>query len=184
MNVILLGMKHCGKSTLGEALAERWNCCFYDVDDLIEVAHECRTGVHTSVRDIFRELGDDGFEKLEALVVIELQKIVERSPGVPAVIAYGGRTALNPRTRHMSGHLGLRVYLKVDPRELFRRVQAGGLPPFLDPADPEGSFLTLFEQRRQSYETLADITVDLDGLGPDEALEKLENAIKEHADGR
>ena len=36
MNVILIGMKHCGKSTIGRMLAERWGCPFFDVDPMIE----------------------------------------------------------------------------------------------------------------------------------------------------
>lgn len=183
MNVILIGMKHCGKSTVGEALAQKWACPFYDVDDLIEVAYETRTGRYCRVREIFREQGEDFFTKLEAEVVIELQKLLEE-PGARGVIAFGGRTAINPRTRHMSKHLGLRVYLEVDPHELFRRVSAGGLPPFLDPQNPQKSFLDLYEQRRPQYESLADVTVNLDGLDPAQAAAAVLAAIEEHENAR
>ena len=33
--IILMGIKHCGKSTQGRILSEKLNYNFYDVDDVI-----------------------------------------------------------------------------------------------------------------------------------------------------
>ena len=65
MKVVLIGMKHCGKSTLGKALAERWGCPSDDVDRLIEERHACETGVRQSVRAIFSTRGEPYFAELE-----------------------------------------------------------------------------------------------------------------------
>ena len=50
MNIVLIGMKHCGKSTLGEALARRWACPFHDVDAMIEATYACEAGRRSSIR--------------------------------------------------------------------------------------------------------------------------------------
>ena len=44
MNIVLIGMKYCGKSTLGAALARWWACPFYDVDRMIEQTYACDAG--------------------------------------------------------------------------------------------------------------------------------------------
>ena len=36
MNIVLIGMKHCGKSVLGSKLAEHWGYPFYDIDAMID----------------------------------------------------------------------------------------------------------------------------------------------------
>ena len=69
MNVLLIGMKHCGKTTVGRALAERTNRRFADVDDLIRQTHERETGEDLTVREIFRRNGEAFFEEIEARAV-------------------------------------------------------------------------------------------------------------------
>ena len=52
-SIILLGIKHCGKSTQGKLLAKYFNCPFFDTDDEIEVL----TG--KSPRQIYTEQGKE-----------------------------------------------------------------------------------------------------------------------------
>lgn len=183
MNVFLMGMKHCGKSTLGEALAARWGCVFYDTDAMVEARHERQSGVRQSVRELYRALGEGYFENLEGEVVGELHEALG-GPGMTAVVALGGRTATNPRAQTVLPTLGLVVYLRVSVAELYARVLRSGLPPFLDPADPRGSFEATYRRREPAYERLAHMTVDLNNLDVDQALDALGRAIKEHSDGR
>lgn len=173
MNVVLIGMKHCGKTTVGEALARRWSVPFVDTDDLLADLHAQRTGQRKSVREIFADHGPEHFASLEADVVASL-------PGKLAdggVVALGGRTATQPGLAEPIGELGTVAYLRVDPETLFERVAAGGIPPFLDPADPKGSFLRLAEKRAVAYRALADVTVDLDGLDIPAAINAVAAAI-------
>ncbi len=57
MKVVLFGMKHCGKSTLGRELARRWDCPFFDTDLLIEKRYSEETGKTASVRQIMLDFG-------------------------------------------------------------------------------------------------------------------------------
>ena len=182
-NIVLFGMKHCGKSTIGAKLAERLGYTLFDLDDLMEVAYETRYGEYLSTREIFRQRGEEYFGNLEAEVAVELLNLLSTEPD-PAVVAVGGRAVLNERARHVISHMGPRVYLKVNPDTLFERVEAGGLPPFLDKDDPKGSFLALFEQRRPNYESFADVTVCLDDLSPEQSVDEILNALKEYGHAR
>lgn len=179
MNVVLMGMKHCGKSTVGEALASRWGCRYDDVDTLMEAAYARRGGPRRTIREIFQAAGDEGFQRLETFTVRELAADLARS-GERRVIALGGRTPTNPEIEADLRRLGLKVYLEVEPDELFRRVALGGMPPFLDEADPKADFLALCARRVPNYERLADLKVNLDGLPPDEAVGRVAECIEEY----
>lgn len=180
MNVVLIGMKHCGKSTIGAALALRWGCPFYDVDPMIEAHYACDTGMGLSVREIFKQHGESYFHRIEGHVVCELYLKLDR-PESRAVVALGGRTALNATVCTLLHAIGPVVYLQVDPDVVFKRIQQSGIPPFLDADDPAGDFKTLLRRRHPRYEELADLMVDLDGLGPDAAADELETRISEYA---
>ena len=176
-------MKHCGKSTLGAALAERLGCAFHDVDRMIESTHACASGRALSVREMFREHGEDHFRRLEGQVVCDLYLRMNRPDGA-GVVALGGRTATNSSITELLGGIGLLVFLDPDPDELWARVERGGLPPFVEGDDPAGAFEALCAERRPQYERLADLVVRLDRLGVDEALAKLVRSIEEHTHAR
>ena len=57
--VVLAGIKHCGKSTLGRMLARRWNVPLVDTDLELEAEFARRTGRAAGSREIFRELGEE-----------------------------------------------------------------------------------------------------------------------------
>lgn len=172
MNVVLIGMKHCGKSTVGRGLAGRWAKHFIDTDQLIEQVFEDEIGMHFTVREIFANHGEAFFADLERRVVKDIASQMRTAEG-NMVVALGGPTVLRRDLQPLIREMGTLVYLLVEPDELLRRVLAGGVPPFLDPADPEGSFRDLCRQRTPVYEDMADMTVDLNGLTPDQALRKV-----------
>jgi shikimate kinase len=172
MKVVLIGMKHCGKSTLGTALADRWGCPFHDIDRLIEERQACESGQWLAVREIFNTLGEVRFTELEAQAVSELYLRLHESPAA-AVVAVGGRTALNERVADLLGGIGTVVYLEVSPEEMFQRVLRGGLPSFINQEDPWMSFLKLYQERIPHYRRRAELTVNLDGLSVEQGLEKL-----------
>lgn len=176
MVIMLIGMKHCGKSTLGAALASRWGWAFYDVDRLLEQRHACQAGEQLTVREIFAQRGEARFVELETQVVRELCMRFQQLPQ-NAVVAVGGRTALNPRLQELLTALGTIVYLELSPEEMYARVQRTGIPAFVDQADPAKHFRQLYEQRAPCYQRLAHLTVNLDGLDPHAALEKLSAAL-------
>ena len=182
MNVVLIGMKHCGKSTVGGALAARRACPFRDLDDWIEAAYERETGRHRTVREIYKSRGETEFVRLETVAMRDLARSMSASQS-DHVVALGGRTPLNPDVQDVLSGLGLKVYLRLSTDTLFARVQRSGIPPFLDPADPAGSFAALCDERGPHYERLADIVLDVEALDVDEVVDLLNHRIEEHVHG-
>lgn len=183
MNVVLIGMKHCGKSTIGRALAEREGCAFYDVDPMIEAMHACDRGERLSVRDIFSTYGEEYFHRIEGHVVCELYLKLDR-PDSRSVVALGGRTALNTTVLELLRAIGTTVYLRLKPETIYARIERAGLPPFLQGTDPAGKFLKLYHEREPQYCRLADVVIHLDDLDVAACVDRVITCIKEHLDGR
>jgi shikimate kinase len=179
MNVVLIGMKHCGKSTVGKALAERWRCVFFDVDPMIETHHACEMGEKLTVRELFEQHGETHFHRVEGHVVCELYLKLDR-PGSKAVLSLGGRTALNKTVCELLRAIGPIVYLQVAPDVIYQRIEQSGIPPFLDPDNPAEDFRALYRQRHPRYEALADLTLDINELDPDAAVELLDKSVRDH----
>ena len=82
-NIVLVGMPGCGKSTVGEMLSQMLNRPFIDCDEEIVK----RAG--KPITEIFAEVGEEGFRKIEADVIGEIAKSAQGS-----VISTGGGAIL------------------------------------------------------------------------------------------
>ncbi len=177
MNIVLIGMKHCGKSTAARGLARRLGGAAIDTDDILAELYAADTGQRKSVREIFRELGDTGFAELERRSLETILHRIEQNQA-ERVVALGGRTAMREDLQPLIKRIGRVVYLQADFETLFERVRAGGLPPFLNAADPKGSFLALCRERAEVYEAFADEILSVDGLSPSEVVDALSRRLE------
>jgi len=73
------------------------------------------------------------------------------------------------------------VYLRVAPNVIFDRIERSGIPPFLDAGDPASDFTALYQKRHPRYQNLADLTVDIDGLDPEAAVDVLQANIDQYS---
>ena len=144
--MILCGIKHCGKSTLGRGLARSLNIPFCDTDELLEKAE----GV--SVREFFRRAGEEAFRRRESEVLKSLSGEPRR------VIALGGGALMKEENASVVGKLGTLIWCDTDDETAFRRIARKGLPPFLaDAADPLGEFRTRNRERRALFARLCNV---------------------------
>ena len=113
MSIVLIGYRGCGKTTIGRRLADRLWWPFVDTDDLVVK----KAG--KSIADIFEQHGEKAFRDVEAEAVKEVARLQEH------VIALGGGAVLRKENvdvlRKAEHKL---VYLKCDPQELHKRIQA------------------------------------------------------------
>lgn len=145
----LVGFMGSGKSTVGRLLARElvWN--FLDLDGLI-----CRHAEMT-VPEIFDDLGEPGFRKIEAHVFRQ----ASRKPR--AVVALGGGTFIDPDNRVISSEVATTVWLRCGFDVVRNRLgprSFAGRPMWKD----EDSARRLLADRDETY-ALADITLDAEG---------------------
>ena len=162
--VVLCGIKHCGKTRLGQALAKTLGLPFFDTDALLEA------DAGKPVRALYKEVGETHFRELEAATI---RKFIASAPS-PAVVALGGGVVSNPVLTSDDLHaLGLIVWLDVPVPTAFERMAREGLPPFLaDKPDPSVEFNRICAARRPVFRAAADAVLELPQVLPvEEAID-------------
>jgi len=169
--VALCGIKHCGKSCLGIALAKALGVPFFDTDELLE------DDAGKPVRALYKEVGEQRFRELEAETV---RKFIASAPS-PAVVALGGGVVSNPfLTPDDLRALGLIVWMDVPVPTAFERMAREGFPPFLaDKPDPFGEFNRICDARRPVFRAAADAVLELPEVLPAEEAIDLMLAVLE-----
>ena len=154
MNIVLVGMPSCGKSTIGKKLAERLNKYFVDTDEYI-VSCDGR-----EIPRIFQEDGEEIFRQKECDAVIEIAK------NNSAIVATGGGVVLNESNIDILKENG-RVYFIDRPLDLL--VSTGDRPLSSNRSDLEKRY----NERYSLYTTCADAIID--GTGTvDEVAQRIE----------
>ena len=120
--IVLMGIKHCGKSTQANFLSEYFKIPSFDTDDLIFEL----TG--KTPRQIYTELGEEGFKNAEKSACIELKNRLEKiqqtenSKKYIAVAATGGGICNNAEAIKLLSEIGILVFLNADERTAANRI--------------------------------------------------------------
>jgi shikimate kinase len=150
----LVGFKASGKTTVGRLLAERLDVGYVDTDAIIEERYAVLNGVEKTFRQIYTDHGADEFAAMER------EALVVALTSGPQVVSFGGGTLGNAVASGIDLAGMTLVHLAVEKEALYKRMMAGGLPAFLDPADPRGSFDRYWNERAPLYESRSQIVVD------------------------
>lgn len=181
-NIILIGMKSSGKTTIGRILAQKLGLRFTDMDTEAEHLHRERTGEEMPFREIFKKHGKDYFRQLETAALQALAAVRNERP---YVLATGGGLPLADENRPLLRGLGINVFLDVPEKVLLPRIVSHGIPAFFPhPDDPARSLAELLAVRRPVYGALAHITVACDSHSQDTIadtiIHRLENRPHEN----
>jgi shikimate kinase len=190
--IVLIGLKHSGKSTIARMMAPFIGKISLDVDErlarvaestLIADGHEIASGIGYQAinRQFYSIYGKAEFQALETKVTSE---IVASPDLANLIIATGGGVMENTVAMTLLRPKGFLVFIHVPEGVLFSRIMRGGLPPFLDKTDPEGSFHTLYTQRTTLARSYADVEVTVEQQAVEHVLALVLKSIKEHGHGR
>lgn len=145
VNLYLIGMMGCGKTTVGQILAQHLGYRFADTDALIEKI------AGKSISEIFAQEGEEAFRELESQVLAEVSTYKNLS------VATGGGIVLRRFNWSYLQH-GIVVWLDVPVEQLSDRLRNDTSRPLLANTDPKAKLQTLLEQRKPLY-AQADIRV-------------------------
>ena len=140
--IVLIGPPGSGKTSVGRILADELNLKAIDTDREIEEKSGKKIG------DIFLEVGETGFRKIEREVV--LKSLEEQD----SVISLGGGSILDSQVYEQLSMEPKVVYLEVSISNAAPRVGFNTDRPLLL-ANPRQQWLKLFDERKERYESLA-----------------------------
>lgn len=161
MNVVLIGYRGTGKSTVGRLVASQLGMPFIDADEELER----RAG--RTIREIFADGGEPAFRDLEAAVLADLLQ------GDKQVLALGGGAVLRPENRALILRpTNCAVWLHADAQTLEQRISSDTTTSQRRPNLTSGGGLTEIEQllavREPLYRQCAQFTVSTEGQSPEQ----------------
>jgi len=170
-NLVLIGYRGCGKTTVGRIVAQRLAWTFVDTDELIEHA------AGRNIARIFAENGEPAFRELEAVAV---QQAIR---GTRHVVSVGGGAVLREENRLHIGAGGFCVWLTAPAEELHRRLVAdprsSAQRPALTAQPGLDEIKNLLAKRTPLYEAVAHRIVDTTGRALDDVVNDVLDSIPE-----
>ena len=166
MNLLLVGYRGCGKSTVGAVLAKRLGLRFIDLDQVIAEHAEM------PIREIFAKEGEAGFRQREQQACQNLRR-TKRS-----VIALGGGAVIDAANRALMRRLGKVVWLRAPAIVLWSRIKndpetLNGRPDLT----PDGGLAEVeakLAEREQAYRAVAHQTIDTVSTTPEAVADAIE----------
>jgi shikimate kinase len=169
MNIILLGYRGCGKTSIGKKLASQMWKTYVDVD-----VETCKRFRDRTIAEIWREFGEPAWRQAEVAVTRELVGRKDQ------VIGLGGGTLMQPGAREAVEQAAdtKRIYLKCSAEELYRRVQAdtqsaATRPNLTNLGGGLDEIKAMLEKRGPVYEAVADVVFDVTHLKVDDGVRYL-----------
>lgn len=168
--IILIGYMGAGKTTLGQALAQKLNLQFIDLDLYIEERFR------KTIRQIFDEKGEEGFRLIEQRMLHEVAEFED------VVISTGGGTPCFFDNIDYMNQQGTTVFLDVPVERLFIRlsIARNKRPLIKDKNDEElRTFIVEQLQKRMPYYSRATHTFVADRL---EDRSQIDESVKKFID--
>jgi shikimate kinase len=172
VNILLMGLRGSGKTTIGPALAQRTGRSFLDLDTL--TLRLC--GSYATVSEAWQRCGEMQFRQAEAKALGQVLQ------GAGQIVALGGGTPTAPGAAaliHQAKARGDKViYLRATAQTLRKRLEHKTHDrPSLTGADPVAEVDVVLKQRDPVYLGLADVVIKVDGLTEAEVLAELLAAV-------
>ena len=172
MNIVLIGYRGTGKTSVGSALARKLGRTFYDADAYIEQKAKA------SIRDMVAGKGWPFFRAKEKEAIAEL------SSADGCVIAAGGGAVLDPANVTRMKDSGVVILLEASTEVMFQRMRGDEKTeqqrPSLTGKDPYEEIEEVLRYRRPLYEKAKDFSVDTTSMSVDEVLEEIVQRLKDY----
>lgn len=161
MNLVLIGYRGTGKSTVGEILAKRLKLKLVNLDERIVAKAGMR------IPEIVEKHGWDYFRDLESEVVAE----VVRADG--QVLDCGGGVILKEKNVALLKQAGKIFWLQAGVSTIVSRIEHGTERPSLTGKAFTDEAADVLRERAPRYRAAADQVVDTDGKSPEQVAEEI-----------
>ena len=184
-SIVLMGCKHCGKTTQGKLLAQKLKYDFIDTDEEIGRLR----GV--DFRTLYRTKGVAEFTLAEEEAC---RTVMKDHADNKLVIATGGGICDNPPALHALRDCGTFVFLRLDIKYSIKRImdkieqnELGtfkNVPAYVLDENPtslkqiEDILMKKYTERYQQYQAIADVIVDIKNAPIEENFKTLLGALQ------
>jgi 3-phosphoshikimate 1-carboxyvinyltransferase len=161
-NIVLIGMRGSGKTTVAKLLATKLDIENLDLDEIITQ----KLGLSTA--DIVQQHGWEYFRDQEALAAEEVSLQNNK------LISTGGGIVLNPNNIAALKRNGIVVFLNASVDTLLNRLgDSYERPPLTDEANPRAEVKRVLKDRQSLYKSAADIIINTDGLTAEQVVDQI-----------
>lgn len=147
MNIVLIGFRGTGKTTIGKMIAEKLERKFLDTDEIVERDSKMK------IAEIFSKFGERKFREFENSAV----DYVSKKPF--SVISCGGGAILNPKNVENLKKNGFLVLLECNAEKIRERISSGNRPALTEKKSFD-EILHLLKIREPFYKNAADLTIN------------------------
>lgn len=165
MNLILIGYRCSGKTSVGKVLARKLGWNFVDLDVLLEEE------AGRSIQDLVAAEGWERFREMEGSLIASVCR------GGGLVIATGGGAVTRAENVANLKRSGFVVWLKGEAEVLRSRMadeeRSGRVRPTLSGVDPRLEIEEVLGARNPLYQGAADLVVDTTARSLDEVAEQI-----------
>lgn len=172
LNIILIGFRGTGKTTIGRILAQRLGKEFVDADAYLE-QREGKT-----IKDIFAEGGEKLFREIETEIIAELCLSDNR------VVATGGGAILREENVKTLKKSGIIILLEANTDTIYKRIHRDTTTeqrrPSLTNRNAYEEIEYLLEYRRPLYDKTADFVINTASMSATDVAKKIITFLHNH----
>ena len=150
MNIVLIGLKNSGKTTVGKDIARELSREFIDTDELLVKQYQEDTqNINITIADIHTAIGDAKFRELEYSTLSKLSKVKG------SIIASGGGTYLIKKNIDVLQSLGKLYYLYLTRDEFINNIKKDNTSTYLK----DHNLVSIFNEREVILNNIYDFKI-------------------------
>lgn len=161
-NIILIGMRGSGKTTVGKLLAKKLRLYFIETDELVVKK------ANLTIPEIVKKFGWERFRQLEH------EAVKDSVNSGRTIVSTGGGVVVNSKNIDLLKKNGILFWLRCNVPTLVERVENNSSrPPLTNKKTLEEEVKEILRQRENQYEKAADEIIDTDYLNPKQVADKI-----------
>lgn len=169
MNIVLIGMMGCGKTTVAKELAQQLdNYIYIDIDEEIEKSTQKK------ISEIFLRHGEPFFRMLE----FDKIKLICKNDN--QIISAGGGAFESEENRKFLSKNNVVIYLKASPQEIYDRIKLETHRPLLKKNFSVEKIASILEKREINYNK-AHKTIDTNSKTPNDIAQEIIGVINDRS---
>jgi shikimate kinase len=176
MNVILIGYRATGKTSVALELSQRLGIPWFDSDQVVEQ----RAG--KTIARIFQDDGEPVFRDLEVEAIADLLLSEE-----PVILSTGGGAPMRPETQSLLRKSGTVVWLTASPETILERIggdqSSAETRPSLTQLSPAAEIEHMLERRSPVYRETSHLEIATDGRTVARIAEEIAEELARRCDG-